>query len=90
MFLLDIYPYSRNQLQAGNSDWENKKSSASFSTIQKRFSESNNLTFDESLPNHEDWEFWVKLFYHSKSVCNNPEVLAFYRIREDLCLLITN
>jgi glycosyltransferase involved in cell wall biosynthesis len=38
------------------------------------------IQFDESLPNHEDWVFWVKLFYHSKGIHNINEVLVSYRI----------
>jgi hypothetical protein len=36
--------------------------------------------FDESLPNHEDWVFWVKLFYFSKKIFNLNESLVSYRI----------
>lgn len=38
------------------------------------------LTFDESLPNHEDWVFWTKLFYRSAGVFNLIIALANYRI----------
>ena len=48
--------------------------------FKKEFIDETNLTFDESLPNHEDWVFWTKLFYYSKCIKNNQNVLAFYRI----------
>lgn len=37
------------------------------------------LFFDERLKNHEDWCFWVQLFYRSKSIDNAPIALANYR-----------
>ena len=44
------------------------------------------MTFDEFLPNHEDWSFWVKLFYFSKGIANIRESLVSYRIHsESMC-----
>jgi glycosyltransferase involved in cell wall biosynthesis len=48
------------------------------------------LQFDESLPNHEDWVFWVKLFYNSKGIHNINEVLVSYRIHNKSMCADTN
>lgn len=62
-------------------DWEYRKSIPCHAVLfKKELIVKNNLTFDESLPNHEDWVFWTKLFYYSKGIKNNQNVLAFYRI----------
>ena len=62
-------------------DWEYRKSIPCHAILfKKEFIDETNLTFDESLPNHEDWVFWTKLFYYSKCIKNNQNVLAFYRI----------
>ncbi|SEG50064.1 hypothetical protein SAMN05421847_2523 [Halpernia humi] len=36
--------------------------------------------FNEKLKNHEDWVFWVQLFYCSQKIIYNRNVLAYYRI----------
>jgi hypothetical protein len=43
----------------------------------------NEILFNETLPNHEDWVFWSQLFYVSKKIKNNTNVLALYRIRNN-------
>ncbi len=44
------------------------------------------IFFDITLPNHEDWLFWVQLFYKSKQITFSQEAFAHYRIRKDsLC-----
>lgn len=64
-------------------DWEYRKSIPCHSVLFKRsLLEKHQLVFDESLPNHEDWVFWSKLFYHAISIKNNKNVLALYRIHE--------
>ena len=64
-------------------DWENKISIPCHSVLFKReILNSYAIRFNESLSNHEDWLFWAKVFYHSKEIQNNPEILAIYRIRE--------
>lgn len=63
-------------------DWEYRKSIPCHCIIfKKKLIDDFNLLFNEDLPNHEDWEFWVKLFYHSNSLSNTNEVFALYRIR---------
>jgi glycosyltransferase involved in cell wall biosynthesis len=44
------------------------------------------LRFDETLPNHEDWFFWVRLFNYSKGLYTIKDALASYRIHnEGMC-----
>ncbi len=38
-----------------------------------------NIRFDESLPNHEDWECWMRIARQARTVVYCPEVLAYYR-----------
>ena len=62
-------------------DWEYRKSIPCHAVIfKKELIDKHNLRFNEDLPNHEDWVFWVKLFYYSQSILNNEKVLALYRI----------
>jgi glycosyltransferase involved in cell wall biosynthesis len=39
--------------------------------------------FDNTLANHEDWFFWVQLFYKSNQIIFSKEAFATYRIRKD-------
>ncbi|WP_338691532.1 glycosyltransferase [Neisseria leonii] len=39
--------------------------------------------FDEQLATHEDWDYWIKLLADNDRVCRIPEVLYFYRKRND-------
>ena len=65
-------------------DWECRKSIPCHSVLfKKEIIETNNIRFDESLPNHEDWVFWVMLLYYSDIVKFNLQVLALYRIRDN-------
>ncbi len=62
-------------------DWEYRKSIPCHSVLfNRKLIIENNLNFNESLPNHEDWVFWVQLFYYSKSIKNNKKKFALYRI----------
>jgi hypothetical protein len=38
------------------------------------------LRFDETLPNHEDWDCWIRMFRQSPGVCVTEKVLATYRL----------
>jgi glycosyltransferase involved in cell wall biosynthesis len=42
-----------------------------------------NITFNESLPNHEDWECWMNIFKLRPEVVYLDQKLATYRIREN-------
>jgi len=37
------------------------------------------INFDESLPNHEDWDFWMRVVRISSGLHFIPELLAIYR-----------
>lgn len=41
------------------------------------------VKFDESLPNHEDWVFWVQLFYSASGIFNLAQTLVSYRIHDE-------
>lgn len=43
----------------------------------------NNISFDERLPNHEDWECWMNVFATSPEVFYIDKKLATYRIRSN-------
>jgi len=65
-------------------DWEYRKSIPCHSVLfKKELIDKNRIRFDEELPNHEDWLFWVKLFYVSNSIKNNYNELALYRIHSN-------
>ena len=62
-------------------DWEYRKSIPCHSVLfERRLIVENSLSFNENLPNHEDWVFWVQLFYFSNSIKNNKNEFAWYRI----------
>lgn len=71
--------------------WEIKKSIPCHTVLfkAKLLEGVTKLYFDESIPNHEDWIFWVKLFYKAKSIFNLKVSLANYRIHNaSMCLNI--
>lgn len=62
-------------------DWEFKKSIPCHAVLfNAKLIAINNLRFDESLENHEDWVFWVQLFHQADTIVNRKEQLAFYRV----------
>lgn len=64
-------------------DWEYKKSIPCHTVLfEKKLVDKYNLRFNEQLPNHEDWVFWVQLFYYSKAIKNNKGAFALYRIHK--------
>lgn len=64
-------------------DWEYRKSIPCHAVLfEKELIEREKIRFDENLPNHEDWDFWVRLFYNSMKIKNNNEILALYRIHK--------
>ena len=38
--------------------------------------------FDETLPNHEDWDCWLRLFALDPPLLHSDKKLAIYRIQE--------
>ena len=65
-------------------DWEYRISIPCHTVLfQKSLIEVNKISFDETLPNHEDWVFWAQLFYFSIKIKNNDNVFALYRISEN-------
>lgn len=69
-------------------DWENGLSIPCHTVLFKSaiLRKCNSLIFDETLPNHEDYSFWVKIFHYSIGLVNVRESLASYRIHsESMC-----
>ena len=65
-------------------DWEYRKSFPPHCVLlRKSILKSNNLIFNEHLENHEDWVFWVQLFYSSKNILIQNHVLVGYRTHEN-------
>ena len=46
-----------------------------------RFFTDHHLRFDQTLPNHEDWDCWMQILAAGPKVFNVPEALATYRFR---------
>jgi hypothetical protein len=64
-------------------DWENSLSIPCHCFLFRAyFFKELAISFDENLPNHEDWDCWMRIFAISKSVIFNKEILAVYRITE--------
>lgn len=65
-------------------DWEFRRSIPCHNLlIPRKIISANNLTFDENIPNHEDWVFWCQLFYYATGICYQDEKLVKYRMRSD-------
>lgn len=61
-------------------NWENKISIPPHCIIfKKTLIKSDLYFFEESLYNHEDWVFWVKLFYNTCKIGQTKLSLAIYR-----------
>jgi hypothetical protein len=43
----------------------------------------NKIFFDETLPNHEDLDCWIRIFSLKPRVVFNKDVLAVYRVRDN-------
>jgi glycosyltransferase involved in cell wall biosynthesis len=65
-------------------DWENKLRIPAHSFLFKSaLFAADFIRFDESLPNHEDWDCWVNLFRLNPEVVWVDRTLAVYRVRPD-------
>lgn len=54
--------------------------------FKKELLEKNAIKFNEDLPNHEDWCFWIEFFYFSRKIHNLKIALVSYRIHnESMC-----
>jgi hypothetical protein len=69
------------------SRWETEFSIPIHSFLfQSRFFKEQGIRFDESLPNHVDWDCWMRIFLLDPVILNIPEPLAIYRLHGDnLC-----
>lgn len=77
---LSPFPKSNYYLDEIIIHWENRLSIPCHCIIfSSDLAKRNSLYFDETLPNHEDWVFWVKLFYHAKTIGITRIPLAVYR-----------
>lgn len=62
-------------------EWEFRKSIPCHNfLIPKETLSHNNISFNESLPNHEDWVFWCQVFYYATGICYQNEKLVKYRM----------
>lgn len=80
-----LSPFLENETFKGEiiRDWEYRKSIPCHAILFKRtLISKNQIAFNETLSNHEDWHFWCRVFYFSSSISNCNEILAYYRIRE--------
>ena len=51
--------------------------------FDRRLFESPRVRFDETVPNHEDWDCWLQLFKREVYIVHVARELATYRIRPD-------
>lgn len=67
--------------------WENRLSIPCHCIIfKKEIITSNKISFNEKLPNHEDWTFWVELFMVKPTYCCINKVLCHYHyIQDSMC-----
>lgn len=65
-------------------DWEYRKSIPCHTVLfRKDIVDQHEITFNENLPNHEDWVFWTQLIYLTGKIKNRKEKLARYRIHSN-------
>lgn len=73
-----------DSLAAIASDWETRLSIPVHCFLfDVAFFRQYGVRFDESLPNHEDWDCWMQIFKLKPSVAYLPEKMAFYCLRPD-------
>jgi hypothetical protein len=75
---------SNNYLEQLISDWEVRLSIPCHCFLfDSRIFIENKIYFNESLPNHEDLECWIRVFNLQPQVTYIDSILAVYRIREN-------
>lgn len=85
-----IEPYLRSALDMSNPlhdlamNWERELSIPVHCFLfDARLFRDHNIRFDESLPNHEDWECWMHIFASNPQIAYVDRKLAFYVLRDD-------
>jgi glycosyltransferase involved in cell wall biosynthesis len=64
-------------------DWEVKFSIPCHCFLFRAFLfKDKKIRFDETLPNHEDWDCWMQVFSFTNLLIYSKDVFAIYRIRE--------
>lgn len=79
------YKYSResfigNPLEDYITNWEKELSIPMHCFLFKK-SAIDGIYFDESLPNHEDWDFHIKVAAKNPRYVHDPNSFAYYRVR---------
>ena len=63
-------------------EWEFRKSIPCHNfLIPRKIIADHQLSFNEKLPNHEDWVFWSQLLYYTTAIYFQYDKLALYRMR---------
>jgi len=60
-------------------DWETRLSIPAHCFLFNRTFFDEGILFDESLPNHEDWDCWMQVFHKADEIHYCPQKLAIYR-----------
>ena len=64
--------------------WENRLSIPCHCVLfKKEIVTANKISFNEKLPNHEDWTFWIELFMAKPTHCCVNKVLCHYHYIPD-------
>jgi glycosyltransferase involved in cell wall biosynthesis len=80
---LTPFPQSDDFLKHLILDWEDKFSIPCHCFLfRASFFQKDQIKFDETLPNHEDWDCWMQIFTLRPNIFFNKEILSVYRIRD--------
>jgi glycosyltransferase involved in cell wall biosynthesis len=80
---LTPFPKTDNFLKHLILDWEDMFSIPCHCFLfRSSLFEKDHVRFDETLPNHEDWDCWMQIFTSNPGIIFNNEILSVYRIRE--------
>jgi hypothetical protein len=64
-------------------DWETRLSIPPHCFLFSRHFFDEGIRFDEELPNHEDWDCWMRIFLKAKEIKYCDEKLAIYRYHKN-------